>query len=176
VWIKSKKSTVISSLNNLLYSSFLFFILLSGCTVSHTHISIAQDAPQFIDDGDPISLLQALRYQQDFLGNQGHGTPLKLGSRIYTNAMLKESLAAFAEILEQGLSPVEQDRLIQKNFTVFQAGGRSNSKNNEMLVTGYFEPILEGSLIQDPPFSLSPLFSTYGPRHTNRRTRDKEVW
>ena len=121
-----------------------FFILFSGCTFPHTHISIAKDVPQFIDDGDVISLQQALRHQQSFVRNQSRGETLKLGGKIYTDAMLEESLAAFAEILEMNLSPIEQDSLIKQHFTIFQAGGRSSSMKKELLVTGYFEPVLEG--------------------------------
>jgi len=134
----------------------LFFAALSGCTISHTQISIAKDVPQFIDDGDPVSLIQALRQQQHFVRHQSK--PLKLGQRIYTAAMLEESLAAFAEIMERDISASEQDRLIKKHFTVFQADGRSTSKDKEVLVTGYFEPVLEGSLTRDPPY-LYPLYA-----------------
>ena len=136
----------------------LFFVALSGCTVSHTHISVAKDVPQFIDDGDSASLLQALQYQQSFVRSRTHGETLKLGGTIYTETMLEKSLAAFAEILKMNLSPVEQDNLIRNEFTIFQAGGRSHSKNKELLVTGYFEPVLSGSLKKTPPF-IYPLYS-----------------
>ncbi len=137
---------------------FLFFILLSGCTVSHTHISLAKDVPQFLDDGDSASLLQALRYQQHFVRDQHRGKLLRLGNKIYTEAMLEESLAAFAEILEQDLPANEQDRLIRQNFTIYQASGRPQSTAKELLVTGYFEPVLEGSLKKEPPF-IYPLYA-----------------
>lgn len=157
----------------------LFFLLslliFSGCTFPHPHISIAKDVPPFIDDGDVISLKQALRHQQSVVRNQSVERTLKLGGKIYTDAMLKKSLDAFAEILEMNLSPIEKDNLIKKHFTIFQAGGRSTSTNKEMLVTGYYEPVLEGSLVRVPPF-IYPLYTMPNDLKVQRNADGKKMF
>ena len=148
--------------------TLLVLVLLSGCTLSHTPVSVAKNVPLFIDDGDPASLLSALKHQQDFVHSQSRGEILQIDGKAYSDIMLQESLAAFAEILAMNLSPLEQDRIIKNNFTIFKAGGRpAASRPGEMLVTGYYEPVLEGSLKKSFPF-IYPLYSV--PRDLKVRT------
>jgi membrane-bound lytic murein transglycosylase A len=48
---------------------------------------------------------------------------------------------------------------IRRNFAVFQAEGVSGANpDHDMLVTGYFQPVLDGSLVKKAPY-LYPLYS-----------------
>ena len=67
-----------------------------------------------------------------------------------------ESLRLFLDILSRNLPPGELGRLLNQTFTIYQAPGRGPA--GEMLITGYYQPLFEGSLVRTPPF-LSPLYT-----------------
>jgi len=133
-------------------------ISLQGCSYQHPVIFQPQNPPLFFDDGDPASLQTALSHQYRFISSLEKDTTVNIGGMPYTAAWLAESLAAFQEIIDLEPTPLELDRIIHENFTIYQAGGRHKS-GAEMLVTGYYEPLVSGSLTHSPPF-IHPLHST----------------
>jgi membrane-bound lytic murein transglycosylase A len=97
-----------------------------------------------VDDLDRESLLAAieksLRYYDGISGN----TSFLLGGRNVTLRELKESLAAFREIIHGSEADEIRWNKILDTFDVYRASGFD--ENGTVLFTGYFEPILEGSL------------------------------
>ncbi len=143
-------------------AGLLFFILfvfcLSGCAPQKANIFQSETPPFFYDDGELESLKSAILQQQHYLGKFAEDDMVSVGEQNFPVASLAESLKTFAEIIDLEPSPFEFDRIIRQNFTVYQAGGRRSSTKNAMLVTGYFEPILQGSLKLVPPF-IYPVYS-----------------
>ncbi len=141
---------------------FLFLIiafLLCSCAPKKADIIYPKHPPLFYDDGGGIASLQsALQHQMHYLNTLEEDAPITVGKHTFTVAQLVESLKSFSEIIALEPSPLELDRILQENFTIFQAGGRKNSPKGEMLVTGYFEPLLQGSLQPVPPF-IYPVYS-----------------
>ncbi len=139
-------------------SVLLLFLLCSGCGGQHKDIFLPRTLPRFVDDGDTASLQTALRHQERYVKALGKEEVADIGGTSYSGARLGASLQAFGEILEQNLSSAQLDERIRKEFTIYQAGGRATGSPAEMLVTGYYEPVLEGRLLADPPF-VYPIYA-----------------
>ncbi len=135
--------------------SFLF----QGCYSPQEKLIQPSLSPMLVDDSDLGSLKRAISTQLHYLDGFSDDHLIFPGRDEFRVAWLKESLIAFSEILSVDVSPLELDRIIQENFTIFQAAGRAGKKHNSMLVTGYFEPVLDGSLTRSPPY-IHPLYSS----------------
>ncbi len=129
--------------------------------------------PVFHDDFDRRSLLQAGHRQAASLRGIPAATRYTLAGRTVTAARLLASLESFIDILERESDPQTIARLIRETFVIYQAAGRENADTfGEMLVTGYFAPLLEGSRLPAAPF----LYPIYRPppdligRKAGRRT------
>jgi membrane-bound lytic murein transglycosylase A len=81
------------------------------------------------------------------------------------------SLEDFLDILATNPSHEELDRQIKQRYDIYQASGTSGfNPGRKMLITGYFQPVLEGSLSKTPPF----LYPLYTVPHDLIRTTDGE--
>ena len=139
-------------------SGLLLLITLNGCGPHSSALAVAESPPFFHDDGNSKDLLTASQHQLSYLDRLDKGKDIVVGNRSYSPEELKNSLAAFIEIITLNLTPAEQDQLIREKFTVYQAAGRNGSAAKQLLVTGYYEPLLQGSLNKDPPF-IYPLYA-----------------
>ncbi|MDA8125202.1 MAG: MltA domain-containing protein [Deltaproteobacteria bacterium] len=104
----------------------------------------ADRIPLFADDLDPASLEAAIDKSLHFYDRAAGSGPWKMDDRVVTVRELKESLLALREILRCGDSPEIRQAKIRETFDVYQSTG-SDGKNT-VLFTGYFEPIMRGSL------------------------------
>lgn len=109
-------------------------------------------APFFFDDYDNHSLITALNHHLDYLKGQKNSYGLNVAGNYYSNRDLQESLQLFLEIIRSNPSTRELNRKIYENFSIYQAAGRKGYASREMLITGYFEPVLEGSLTRTGNF------------------------
>ncbi len=140
------------------------FLLLCLCRPLSGH---AQEPPLLVpqqnqiptlrDDMDSRSLITAATRHLHYLQKLPSGTTILLEKDIYSKASLVESMETFLDIVKQNPSPAEFDQAIRENFNLYQASGRNKEKKGEMLITGYYEPLLEGSLTKRAPF-LHPLY------------------
>lgn len=111
--------------------------------------------PVFVDDHARDSLIEALDRHLAYLQKKDPSTTVVIGNVRLTNQMQIESLAAFRELVLSSFSPLELSRAIRQQFHLYQAAGRN--ENREMLVTGYYEPLFEGSLTKSGPYRY-PLY------------------
>ena len=148
--------TGLSALRTLLVLFSLTSLLTGGCESTHA-FNAAVHAPTLVDDGDRSSLVRATGYQIDYLGRLPGDTVFTIQGDTYTIGWLLESLHLFLDIVGQHPPPEELDRILHEKFTVYQAPGRTNAPAGEMLITGYYQPLFEGSLSRKPPF-LYPLY------------------
>jgi len=151
--LKSVFSILLLSL--LLITGYLFFSL-------HPYKPLYRltdaELPDFSDDMDSQSLLAAARSQIEFIENHGGNLQVFPADKTPSAEIILESLHDFTEKIEQNPTPDALRHFIIKNYDIYQAGGRQSKKERQMLVTGYYEPVFEGSLIRGKPY-LYPIYS-----------------
>lgn len=156
-----QNKTNLYSLGHIICPFFILLLILTsfGC-VSKLDQSLLKPtiAPYFLDDCDKESLISAANHHLNFLRSKKAASGLRIQGQYYSNRNLQESLALFIEILKTSATTWEMSRRIRKNFNFFQAAGREGIAGRQMLVTGYFEPVLEGSLTRDDTFHY-PLYA-----------------
>ena len=102
------------------------------------------DLPVFRDDLDRESLVRALRKSLEYYARLPERTTYRMGDQRFTVRDMKESLLAFLDIVESGDSPAAIERRVREAFDVYRASG--NAPSGKVLFTGYYEPVLKGSL------------------------------
>ncbi len=132
---------------------------LYGCAPTPSLHRITPDtAAQFTDDLQTESLLTGAVRHLHYLNSLPNDASFTLGEETYSIAWLRESINAFIDILKQDPDSKELSRIIRENYTIYQAAGRKGYPDGEMLITGYYEPFLDGSLSRNPPF-IYPLYA-----------------
>ncbi|MBT8328782.1 MAG: MltA domain-containing protein [Desulfofustis sp.] len=139
----------------------IFLLLLNPLLLSCGHvdpglIEIDQgDSPFFVDDASPDSLINAIDQHLIYLSTTGkaHSFDKQFG---LAQDEFYRSLSTFRELLVANPDPIRLNQLIRTHFQLYQATGRDSDQ--EMLVTGYYEPIFEGSLKTNKDYRY-PLYS-----------------
>ena len=132
--------------------------MLNGCSKGPLDKLLSNDLPVFNDDLQLEHLLTGAVRQLHYLNTLPDDTSLTLGSDTYPITWMRESMNSFIDILKQDPSSDELARIIAENYTSYQAAGRDEHPRGEMLITGYYEPLLRGSLHKKAPY-LYPLYS-----------------
>jgi len=100
--------------------------------------------PVFADDMDLASLEKAIEKSLQYYGRAAGNGPRLMDDTVVTVRELKESLLALREILRRDEPDKMKQARIGEMFDVYQSTGRDGK--NTVLFTGYFEPIMNGSL------------------------------
>ncbi len=137
---------------------FIFLLLMHGCAKAPLDRMETDTLPEFTDDLGLEGLLTGAVRHLHYLNKIPPQTTVTLGSDSYPVSWLRESMETFIDILKQEPDPEELNRIVLENFTVYRAGGRKDLPRGEMLITGYYEPFLQGSLEKKAPF-LYPLYA-----------------
>lgn len=106
--------------------------------------------PFFTDDMDLASLETAIEKSLQFYSRIAGNGAFPMDDSPVTVQDLRESLIAIREILRSDAPDEARQALIAETFDVYQSTGLEGG--NAVLYTGYFEPILEGSLIRTERF------------------------
>jgi len=112
--------------------------------------------PDFSDDMSYSSLETAINQSLDYLKRLNASTPFRFGPDTFTASHLIKSMEAFREIIRD---PPPVDRLreaIETSFWIYRSVG--NDGSGKVLFTGYYEPILQGSLIPSADYPY-PVYS-----------------
>ena len=99
-------------------------------------------SPFFIDDSSPGSLVEAIDRHLSYLSRASRTDSFDQISGIPQEEFYK-SLTAFKALLVSSPDPIKLNQLIRTHFQLYRAAGRDGQ--HEMLVTGYYEPVFEGS-------------------------------
>jgi len=115
--------------------------------------------PSLKDDLDRKGLHQAIERSLAYLSSRPADATIDMADREIPVSLLAESLVTFLDLLTAGLSDQELQEKIKQDFYILQAAGTSGfNPNRNMLVTGYFQPVLKGSLVKQSPY-LYPLYA-----------------
>jgi len=115
--------------------------------------------PEFRDDTEHGTLGAAVRKSLEYLDRIGPDREFSYGTLRAESGQVRATLELFLEILSKNPTPEELDDLLKENFQFFRAAGRKGDR--DVLFTGYFEPLYEGSLQRDEIFD-HPLYRRPG--------------
>jgi membrane-bound lytic murein transglycosylase A len=140
------------SLCFLLILVLLVCLFISSCTRGPVKILQESQYPLFTDDFDRASLLLAAKNQLRYIHSLPANHVTSVQERHFTKSQLVDSLNLLIKIVQETPDTLEINNKIRTSFDVFQASGRKDRWFGEMLATGYYEPLFEGSLHPDTTF------------------------
>lgn len=105
----------------------------------------------------PDSLIQATKRSIGYLNRLKPDKIFYYGPHQFTCRQVRDSHNTFLKIISEGHDSDQLNKTIKKHFQVYRAAGRVN--NNNVLFTGYYEPILDGALTPDEEFKY-PIYKT----------------
>jgi membrane-bound lytic murein transglycosylase A len=160
--MKTKKKPLIFTLGALA----ILALLLSACSSKELKITTLEEPvllrpvsleewPNLEDDSDRESLETAVRYSLNYLKNRPADERLIFSDREITRKEQADSLALFLTMLEEQTDHRRINRQLKEVFNLYRlvrAGGPA-----PLLMTGYYEPVLQGSRKGSAPF-LYPVY------------------
>ena len=132
--------------------TFIFLLFMSGCkpmvkppAKENAMESISsRSLPDFLDDmtynGLEQSILQSLSYLHKIPADR----QFIFGEDRYSTEHMIKSLQRFLDVIQTRPSRQDLKRFIQSEYQVYHSVGRDGQ--GEVLYTGYYEPLLKGSL------------------------------
>jgi membrane-bound lytic murein transglycosylase A len=114
--------------------------------------------PQLTDDLDQASLETAINRSLQYFNQISDKRVFRFGNENYTVQEMRESLISLLMILKIPVPSEIKNKMIQERFDFYKSSGR-NESGKKVLFTGYFEPVLEGSLVPDEHYKY-PVYRT----------------
>lgn len=149
------------------YKNFLvilcIFLLFIGCVgkVEKPSVSLvpvsSRDYPSFADDLDKESLERAVLRSLEYYERLPNERVYYFGSDNYTVGQIKESLVDFLDIIRTSDSPYMIEKRVRDTFEIYKSVG--NDGNGTVLYTGYYAPVLRGSLVKNGEYKY-PVYRT----------------
>ncbi len=132
---------------------FIMLIFFSGCVSFFPQSSVRTlesftPVPvgdiDFQDDLDPASLDLAIDHSINYYENAGRDKVYRIADGLIGAQQLKETLKAFRGILHGTDNNADLRKKVAAEFNIYRVSGSGVAK--DVLFTGYYEPLLEGSL------------------------------
>ena len=101
------------------------------------------------------SLISALKSNQRYLNKLDPEYLFHYGPHTFTCCQVRESQEAFLNLILENPDTAQLNKAISENFLIYRATGHDG--NNQVLFTGYFEPIYDAGLKPDEIFRY-PLY------------------
>lgn len=98
----------------------------------------------FTDDLDSASLELAIERSINYYENAGRDKVYRVADRVISAQQFKETLTAFRAILRKTENSTDLSKKIAAEFNVYRVDDPDHTQ--DALFTGYYEPLLEGSL------------------------------
>jgi membrane-bound lytic murein transglycosylase A len=139
--------------------SLLIPIVLIGCAKVTKEVKAPErplvlvegnDVPAFEDDLDRESLRNAISWSMDFFRRLPEDRLFEYGEDQYSTDHLIKSMETFLYLLDEAEDMEELADLVRQRFNVYQSVGLDS--RGTVLYTGYYEPILEGSLVPNEKY------------------------
>jgi membrane-bound lytic murein transglycosylase A len=150
----------------LFFYVLMLFVLLFGCapriekpTALKPSTAVITGLPSeaLTDDLDVQSLNKAIDASIRYYEKVGNREPYCIHKQCYQAQEMITALQEFRVIMNDSGSITEKAIRIRNIFDFYQAAGRDGQ--GTVIITGYFEPILDGSLIKTEKFRY-PLYRT----------------
>ncbi|UCD71011.1 MAG: MltA domain-containing protein [Syntrophobacterales bacterium] len=132
---------------------FLVPLILIGCVRFTKEVKVPErplillqgkDIPSFEDDLDRESLRAAISRSMEFFRRLPEDRLFEYGGDHYSTGHLINSMKTFLYLLDEAEDMEELTDMIREQFNVYQSVGLDG--RGTVLYTGYYEPILEGSI------------------------------
>ena len=111
---------------------------------AETIAAVPADQVDLNDDLDFASLELAIDRSVQFYEGPGQNNVYRLADKSFGAKQLKDSLIAFRKIIKNDANIEEKKNQIRQDFDIYRAAGAD--EHGGVLFTGYYEPLLEGSL------------------------------
>jgi membrane-bound lytic murein transglycosylase A len=131
----------------------LILLSLVGCTrgvvrmpapSADTFILVPGEQIDLDDDLDFASLELAIDRSVKYYEGSGRNGVYRMADKLIGAKQMKDSLLAFRKIIKSDASIGEKKTQIRQEFDIYRAAG--DDEYGGVLFTGYYEPLLEGSL------------------------------
>jgi membrane-bound lytic murein transglycosylase A len=116
-----------------------------------------EEIPDFTDDMDKESLSAAIEKSLEYYRRIVGKVQYRIGDSLFGVEDLEASLLTLQDILSRDETDHTMQSLIREKFDVYLSTGFAG--NNSALFTGYFEPLLRGSLMKTGKF-IYPVYRT----------------
>jgi len=104
--------------------------------------------PEFCDDMGTDSLSLAIDRSLEYYDRLDEDATLTFGPDMFPVSHIKRSMRTFQHLIRQNPDIKALNRELKKQFLLYKSAG--SRRDGKVLFTGYYEPILEGSLMCDP--------------------------
>jgi membrane-bound lytic murein transglycosylase A len=146
----------------ILIISILFFLMTSGCPPTKKELRNlvrldSSEYPSFYDDMDYTGLEEGIMQSLTYLNRIPGKRVFQFGDHSVTADHIIRSLKFFSDFIQKKPTSKKLEHFIKSNYWVYQSIGRD--QKGEVLFTGYYEPILQGSLQRTSEYR----FPIYGP-------------
>jgi membrane-bound lytic murein transglycosylase A len=106
--------------------------------------------PEFCDDMDIDSLTLAIDQSLKYYDRLDEDATLTFGPNIFRVSHIKRSMRTFQRLIQQNPDIKALNRELRNQFMLYKSAG--SRQDRKVLFTGYYEPILDGSLVCDPQY------------------------
>lgn len=137
--------------------ALLFVVMMGGCAAPTLVLVDPPKAPQLLDDLDIKSIETASTGSLNYYDRISDAGMFVFGNQKYSTRELKESLHRFQEIMHSHADDEVRRKKILESFDIYKVTGSDNK--GTVLFTGYYEPILEGSLTPSEKYKY-PVYKT----------------
>jgi membrane-bound lytic murein transglycosylase A len=111
--------------------------------------------PQFFDDLDPAGFVEAAGHAASYLDDLPPGQSFRFGAEERTAAELAQGIRKAADIVAATGDPADRIDALRADFVLLSSIGRDD--RGEVLITGYYEPLIEARRVPEPPF-IHPVY------------------
>lgn len=149
----------------------LFTLSFAGCGKNSLFPPAATQYPSFSDDLEYNDLDQAIEQSLIYLSKRPESTRFTIADQSYPIGHLIHSLTFFRSLIAGHPSANLLKLKIETYFDIFQAAGTDGyNPQRNMLVTGYYQPVFDGSLKRRAPY----IYPIYAIPDTLALRRDSE--
>jgi membrane-bound lytic murein transglycosylase A len=144
----------------------IFSLFLAGCALFKKEPPEVKDTglirivpsehPEFLDDMAYSELTNGILGSISYLRRVSSTRTFRFGQDVYDTSHMIRSLEHFLNFIQAKPSNQELKEYIDTNYLVYRSVGGDTS--GEVLFTGYYEPVLEGSLEPGPEYPF-PIYA-----------------